>query len=117
MSSNVLSVFHFILDAHGIRLSVYSLTTTVERAQVNKLPTCPICLVDFEEGDTIITLPCFHIYHKNCVRPWLHSGDGCAMCRLTPLELLHDADKIIHNGHVDGRFKEQPMKSKPLLIK
>ncbi|KAF6771152.1 hypothetical protein AHF37_10375 [Paragonimus kellicotti] len=80
------------IDIKGVRLSVYTLTTTVQNAQVDKLPICPICLVDYEEGDRIITLPCFHVYHKACVQSWLHSGEGCAMCRLAPFDLIQKTE-------------------------
>ncbi|KAF5399382.1 hypothetical protein PHET_07270 [Paragonimus heterotremus] len=80
------------IDIKGVRMSVYTLTTTVQHAQVDKLPICPICLVDYEEGDRIITLPCFHVYHKGCVQSWLHSGEGCAMCRLAPFDLIHKTE-------------------------
>lgn len=32
---------------------------------------CYICLVEYEEADTIRTLPCHHEFHKTCVDKWL----------------------------------------------
>ncbi|KAA3675401.1 uncharacterized protein DEA37_0014388 [Paragonimus westermani] len=85
------------IDIKGVRMSIYTLTTTVQNAQVDKLPICPICLMDYEEGDRIITLPCFHVYHKECVRSWLHSGEGCAMCRLAPFDLIKKTETQMIN--------------------
>ncbi|EOA14490.1 hypothetical protein CARUB_v10027705mg, partial [Capsella rubella] len=31
---------------------------------------CSICLLDYEKGDKMITLPCKHIYHKDCILRW-----------------------------------------------
>ncbi|KAF9268888.1 hypothetical protein L218DRAFT_954315 [Marasmius fiardii PR-910] len=46
--------------------------------------TCPICIVDFEEGDDIRILPCegHHRFHQQCVDPWLlELSSSCPICR------------------------------------
>ena len=46
--------------------------------------TCPICIVDFEEGDDLRVLPCEgkHRFHQSCVDPWLLELSGsCPLCR------------------------------------
>jgi hypothetical protein len=46
--------------------------------------TCPICIVDFEEGDELRVLPCEgkHRFHQTCVDPWLLELSGsCPICR------------------------------------
>lgn len=45
---------------------------------------CPICIVDFEEGDDLRMLPCEgkHVFHKACVDPWLlELSSSCPICR------------------------------------
>jgi len=45
---------------------------------------CPICIVDFEEGDDIRVLPCEgnHRFHQTCVDPWLLKlSSSCPICR------------------------------------
>lgn len=32
---------------------------------------CPVCLKDFEEGDSAKMLPCKHTFHQECILPWL----------------------------------------------
>ncbi|CAA3010661.1 uncharacterized RING finger isoform X1 [Olea europaea subsp. europaea] len=32
---------------------------------------CYICLVEYEEGDTVRTLPCHHEFHRTCIDKWL----------------------------------------------
>lgn len=46
--------------------------------------TCPICILDFEEGDDLRVLPCEgrHKFHKDCVDQWLLESSGsCPLCR------------------------------------
>lgn len=46
--------------------------------------TCPICIVDFEEGDDLRMLPCEgkHRFHQDCVDPWLlELSSSCPICR------------------------------------
>ena len=46
--------------------------------------TCPICIVDFEEGDDVRVLPCLgeHRFHKECVDLWLlELSTSCPICR------------------------------------
>ena len=46
--------------------------------------TCPICIVDFEDGDDVRVLPCEgkHVFHQTCVDPWLlELSSSCPICR------------------------------------
>lgn len=46
--------------------------------------TCPICIVDFEEGDNLRVLPCEgkHRFHQECVDQWLlELSSSCPICR------------------------------------
>eukprot|EP00866_Antonospora_locustae_P001961 jgi/Antlo1/1961/133 len=65
---------------------------TVKRRDLEKIPTvrccsdeknvCSICLSVFARDDELRLLRCKHMFHSNCVDPWLlHSSDTCPMCR------------------------------------
>lgn len=45
--------------------------------------TCPICLVDYVEGDLARELPfCNHWFHQNCIDEWLTKcSNTCPICR------------------------------------
>lgn len=43
--------------------------------------TCPICLVEYEDGDEVRTLSCGHLFHKDCIDQWLSEHTSCPGCR------------------------------------
>lgn len=50
-------------------------------------PTCPICLDDFESGETQVReLPCRHIFHPDCIDTFLLNNSSlCPMCKQSAL--------------------------------
>uniref|UniRef100_A0A6M2ERE1 RING-type domain-containing protein n=1 Tax=Populus davidiana TaxID=266767 RepID=A0A6M2ERE1_9ROSI len=43
---------------------------------------CYICLVEYEEGDSMRVLPCHHEFHRTCVDKWLKEIHRvCPLCR------------------------------------
>ncbi|XP_068634463.1 E3 ubiquitin-protein ligase BIG BROTHER-like [Aristolochia californica] len=41
---------------------------------------CVICCMVYKNGDKLITLPCQHQYHSNCVSRWLKINKACPVC-------------------------------------
>ena len=44
-------------------------------------PSCPICSEDYTPNEEVLKLPCAHLYHNNCVLPWLDTKKTCPICR------------------------------------
>ncbi|TNV80556.1 hypothetical protein FGO68_gene12442 [Halteria grandinella] len=42
---------------------------------------CLVCMCEYEEGDMVKTLPCFHKYHKECIAEWFKRQNFCPFCR------------------------------------
>jgi len=42
---------------------------------------CTVCLCDYEEGEELLSLPCFHSYHSVCIKNWMNKQDFCPICR------------------------------------
>ena len=44
--------------------------------------TCSVCLGAFQAGETVRLLPlCLHLYHVECIDPWLEAHSTCPLCR------------------------------------
>lgn len=42
---------------------------------------CSICQDSFSHGQEARMLPCCHIFHLECIDPWLARSSSCPMCR------------------------------------
>jgi hypothetical protein len=43
-------------------------------------PHCSICLCEYEDGDKLISLPCKHVFHDNCISSWTDNNKRCPLC-------------------------------------
>lgn len=41
---------------------------------------CTVCLDDIADGARIVTLPCAHLYHVECIAEWLRKKSICPQC-------------------------------------
>jgi len=71
-------------------------------------PCCLICLVDYENGDEVRTLPCGHDFHKECVDSWLYNHSSCPACRSSiDRSVLLSTDEAQHS-HVAASDDQTP---------
>ncbi|KAK7852681.1 receptor like proteiny region [Quercus suber] len=56
--------------------------TKLQKHQNEEAAQCYICLVEYEEGDSLRILPCHHEFHRTCVDKWLKEIHRvCPLCR------------------------------------
>lgn len=49
--------------------------------QVEKNLQCSVCMEDFKLEEQVKQVPCGHIYHRDCIVPWLEMHGSCPICR------------------------------------
>ncbi|KAJ6343551.1 hypothetical protein OIU76_005318 [Salix suchowensis] len=42
---------------------------------------CAVCLEDFEPRESVMLTPCNHMFHEECIVPWVKSNGKCPVCR------------------------------------
>lgn len=42
---------------------------------------CIICIVEYEDQETIRKLPCSHLFHHDCIDTWLVQKNSCPVCK------------------------------------
>jgi hypothetical protein len=66
-------------------LPTYLFVSPADRGQMQETEpdkfTCQICLAEYNDGDELRTLPCFHRFHRGCIDQWLGNKSKCPTCR------------------------------------
>ncbi|XP_066331102.1 kinetochore protein NDC80 homolog isoform X2 [Miscanthus floridulus] len=60
--------------------SLPSVTYQAQGKQDGNMEQCVICRVEFDEGESLVALPCKHPYHSECINQWLQLKKVCPMC-------------------------------------
>lgn len=62
-----------------------SFVNNLERVVVNNADhnglACAICKDLLTVGNVVNRLPCLHLYHPSCIKPWLSNRNTCPLCR------------------------------------
>lgn len=78
--------------------SVGKVTCGLTEAQIASLPAfvvdastagtkCAVCCMEFDLGEDVCELPrCRHVYHGECVEPWLRENKSCPTCKTEVFE-------------------------------
>ncbi|KAI4333826.1 hypothetical protein L6164_018587 [Bauhinia variegata] len=59
---------------------------------------CAVCLEDFEPKEEVMLTPCNHIFHEDCIVPWLTSNGHCPVCRFVICE--RERENINESGNI-----------------
>lgn len=63
---------------------------------------CSICLSDYDTIMPPVSIaPCGHVFHRECILPWVARHNTCPMCRALLFRL--STWKVIYTGHARTR--------------
>ncbi|KAE8669284.1 Glycerol-3-phosphate acyltransferase 5 [Hibiscus syriacus] len=83
-------------------------TVEINESHMHGELCCAVCKEQFEIGTKVKNMPCDHLYHSNCILPWLQLRNSCPVCR----HELPVADG--QEGSVTGDGYSNPSEEVPL---
>lgn len=67
---------------------------------------CAICIDNLEPNDEVRALACHHVFHSDCVTPWLTTRRAlCPLCKMD----FYKQDQSTNNDHADEISPPQPV--------
>ena len=89
---NISNISENVFNIHSIKDNILNKLQEKRLEDINKLKNedkrCTICLDDFIYKDVVIYLPCFHLFHKNCIFKWLKKNAICPLCKLNINQIM-----------------------------
>ena len=127
------SGFHRLLDQFS-RLEAAAPRPPASKAAVESMPSvtvpggggahCAVCQEAFEPGAAAREMPCKHVYHQDCILPWLSLRNSCPICRSElPAAAVPEAEadagltiwRLPRGGFAVGRFAGGPREQLPVV--
>ncbi|CAH2053263.1 unnamed protein product [Thlaspi arvense] len=59
-------------------LPTVKVTKDMLKSEMNQ---CAVCMDEFEDGSDVRQMPCNHVFHQDCLLPWLQLHNSCPVCR------------------------------------
>jgi len=56
-------------------------TIKIDQSHIDAKAQCSVCWDDFKLEEDVRQLKCDHIFHENCIIPWLELHNTCPVCR------------------------------------
>jgi len=53
----------------------------ISRAHTDAHEGCSVCKEEYVLGEPVLQVPCAHLFHGDCLLPWLRQHNSCPTCR------------------------------------
>ncbi|KAJ0786472.1 putative transcription factor C2H2 family [Helianthus annuus] len=83
--------------------------TEKERVISGEDAVCCICLAKYANDDEVRELPCWHIFHTDCVDKWLKINNSCPLCKI-------EVGETILSSLAEATARLRPSPSPGMLI-
>lgn len=72
-----------------------TVVTLENKDEINKCSAegCSVCKDEYEINQWVISLPCSHRFHDECILPWLKERNSCPTCRFELKTDDHDYEQ------------------------
>ncbi|CAN4105090.1 unnamed protein product [Withania somnifera] len=72
----------------GLNNNMNNTTNEPEKDKDEDGKRCSICLEEFVPKEMVTVTPCRHIFHDDCIFPWVTSHGSCPVCRFAICERM-----------------------------
>ncbi|CAH9126932.1 unnamed protein product [Cuscuta epithymum] len=66
--------------------------TAIPKERDENWKRCSVCLEDFEPREEVTLTPCRHMFHEDCIVPWVTKEGSCPVCRFAVIERRPNRD-------------------------
>ena len=74
-----------VADQHIAKIPTYTFTAANGGNATGGDHMCCVCQCDFEEEEKLMSLPCEHTFHAECISKWLEEHSTCCVCKASIL--------------------------------
>ncbi|PON73220.1 43kDa postsynaptic protein [Parasponia andersonii] len=68
----------------------------INKSSPGGIDRCVICQIEYEDGESLVALPCEHPYHSECISKWLRIKKCCPICSSEVSSSSHPNNKSIN---------------------